>query len=53
MIDEAESKKFSAFSFSQEEIDHFLMLGSNRMDSRMEVATEFMKQKPVEELAIF
>ena len=53
MIDEAESKKFSAFSFSQEEIDHFLMLGSNRMDSRMEVATEFMKQKPVEELADF
>ena len=53
MIDEAESKKFSAFSFSQDEIDHFLMLGSNRTNSRMAVATEFMKQKSVDELALF
>ena len=53
MIDEAENKAFSAFSFSQEEIDHFLMLGSNRRDSRMKIATEFMKQKSMDELAQF
>lgn len=29
------------------------MLGSNRMDSRMEVVAEFMKQKSIEELADF
>ena len=53
LIDEAESRQFSAFSFAQEEIDHFLMLGSNRTNSRMAIATEFMKQKPVDELAQF
>ena len=53
MIDEAENKTFSAFSFSQEEIDHFLMLGSNRTNSRMRIATEFMKQKSMDELAQF
>ena len=53
MIDEAENKAFSAFSFSQEEIDHFLMLGSNRTNSRMKIATEFMKQKSMDELARF
>ena len=53
LIDEAESRQFSAFSFAQEEIDHFLMLGSNRTNSRMAIATEFMKQKSVDELAQF
>lgn len=53
LIDEAESRQFSAFSFAQEEIDHFLMLGSNRTNSRMAIATEFMKQKLVDELAQF
>ena len=49
-IDEAESRKPSAFSFSQEEIDHFLLLGSNTDDARKIVALEYMKQKPVEEI---
>lgn len=53
LIDEAESRQFSAFSFAQEEIDHFLMLGSNRTNSRMAIATEFMKQKSVDDLAQF
>ena len=50
-IDEAESRKPSAFSFSQEEIDHFLLLGSNTDDARKIVALEYMKQKPVEGIA--
>ena len=53
MIDEAESAKPSAFSFSQDEIDHFLLLGSNNRDSRMEIATEYSKQKSLLELAAF
>ena len=50
-IDEAESRKPSAFSFSQEEIDHFLLLGSNTDDARKIVVLDYMKQKPVEEIA--
>ena len=49
-IDEAESRKPSAFSFSQEEIDHFLLLGSNTDDARKIVVLDYMKQKPVEEI---
>ena len=50
-IDEAESRKPSAFCFSQEEIDHFLLLGSNTDDARKIVVLDYMKQKPVEEIA--
>ena len=49
-IDEAESRKPSAFSFLQEEIDHFLMLGSNTDHAREIVVLEYMKQKSVEEI---
>ena len=49
-IDKAESRKPSAFSFFQEEIDHFLQLGSNEDDGRKIVALEYMKQKPTEEI---
>ena len=50
-IDQAESFKPSAFSFSQEEIDHFLLLGSNTDEARKIIALEYMKQKSVEEIA--
>ena len=50
-IDQAESFKPSAFSFTQEEIDHFLLLGSNTDEARKIVALEYMKQKSVEEIA--
>ena len=50
-IDQAESFKPSAFSFDQEEIDHFLLLGSNTDEARKIVALEYMKQKPVDEIA--
>ena len=50
-IDQAESFKPSAFSFAQEEIDHFLLIGSNTDEARKIVALEYMKQKPVEEIA--
>ena len=50
-IDQAESFKPSAFSFAQEEIDHFLLLGSNTDEARKIVALEYMKQKSVEEIA--
>lgn len=50
IIDEAESRLFSAFSFSQEEIDHFLLLGSNTDEARKIVALEYMKQKSAEEI---
>ena len=49
-IDQAESFKPSAFSFAQEEIDHFLLLGSNTDEARKIVALEYMKQKSVEEI---
>lgn len=39
-----------AFSFAQEEMDLFLQLGSNTDHARMLIATEFMKQKPAEEI---
>ena len=50
-IDQAESFKPSAFSFAQEEIEHFLLLGSNTDEARKIVALEYMKQKSVEEIA--
>lgn len=40
----------SAFSFSQEEIDHFLLLGSNTDEARKIVALEYMKQKSIDEI---
>ena len=43
-IDRAESFTPSAFSFAQEEIDHFLLLGSNTDEARKVVALEYMKQ---------
>ena len=49
-IDRAESFTPSAFSFSQEEIDHFLLLGSNTDEARKIVALEYMKQKSTEEI---
>ena len=49
-IDRAESFMPSAFSFSQEEIDHFLLLGSNTDEARKIVALDYMKQKNVEEI---
>lgn len=49
-IDRAESYTPSAFSFAQEEIDHFLLLGSNTDEARKVVALEYMKQKPLEEI---
>ena len=49
-IDRAESFTPSAFSFVQEEIDHFLLLGSNTDEARKVVALEYMKQKPLEEI---
>lgn len=51
MLDEAVSAKLPAFSFAQNEIDHVLQLGSNEEAGRMIVAAEFMKQKPLEEIA--
>ena len=50
-IDEAESRKPSAFSISQEQIDHFLVLGSNTDNHRMMVALEYAKGKTTEEIA--
>lgn len=43
-------KGSSAYS-TQEEIDHFLLLGSNTDEARKIIALEYMKQKPVEEIA--
>lgn len=42
-----------AFSFAQADIDHVLRLGGNNDNSRQRVAAEFMKQKPLEEIAAF
>ncbi len=50
-IDQAESFTPSAFSFAQEEIDHFLLIGSNTDEARKIVALEYMKQKSPEEIA--
>ena len=49
-IDRAESFMPFAFSFSQEEIDHFLLLGSNTDEARKIVALEYMKQKSIDEI---
>ena len=49
-IDRAESFTPSAFSFAQEEIDHFLLLGSNTDEARKIVVLEYMKQKSTEEI---
>ena len=40
-----------AFSFSQEDIDNVLRLGSNTENSRMVMVSEFQKQKPIEVIA--
>jgi len=52
-IDEAESVTHTpfAFSFTQEDIDHVLRLGSNTENSRMVLVSEFQKQKSIEEIA--
>ena len=52
IIDEAESAKPApfAFSFSQNDIDDVLRLASNSRDTRMEIASAFQKQKPMEEI---
>ncbi len=50
-IDEAESRKPSAFSFAQEQIDQFLILGGNTDNHRMMVALEYAKGKSTEEIA--
>lgn len=52
-IDEAESVRPTpfAFSFAQEDIDHVLRLGSNTENSRMVIASEYQKQKSIEEIA--
>ena len=54
-IDQAESVPTTpfAFSFAQEDIDHVLRLGGNNDHSRMRVASEYMKQKPMEDIAAF
>ena len=49
-IDRAESFTPSAFSFAQEAIDHFLLLGSNTDEARKIVVLEYMKQKSTEEI---
>ncbi len=48
---ESVTKTPFAFSFAQEEIDHFLRLGSNADNPRKKVAAEFSKQKSMEENA--
>ena len=55
IITEAESAPAApfAFSLSQENVDHFLRLGSNTEDARTKTALEFMKQKPMSELTSF
>ena len=52
-IDEAESVPSTpfAFSFTEEQIDHVLRLGSNTDEHRKLVAAEYMKQKPIEDIA--
>ena len=52
-IEEAESIKLpSAFSFTQEQIDHVLRLGGNSDDTRMVIAAAFQKKKSIEEIAV-
>ena len=54
-IAEAESvqETLPAFSVPQEDIDLLLIYGSNDRNGRMMIATEFMKQKSVGEIAAF
>ena len=54
-IAEAESvqETLPAFSIPQEDIDLLLIYGSNNRNGRMMIATEFMKQNSVEEIAGF
>ena len=54
-IAEAESVQQapSAFSIFQEDIDHFLRVGSNTEDARSRIALEYMKQKPMTRLTAF
>ena len=49
-IEEAESRKPSAFSFAQNEIDQMLQLGINSEDGRMVVALEYLKGKSMTEI---
>jgi hypothetical protein len=55
LIDEAESVTDTpfAFSFEQADIDHILRLGSNTDNSRMRIAAEYMKGKPLDTIAEF
>lgn len=53
-IDQAESVNENApyaFSFTQEEIEQFLIHGSNTDNARMVIVSEFMKNKSNEEIA--
>ena len=54
-IDEAESVADTpfAFSFEQTDIDNMLRLGSNTDNSRMRIAAEYMKEKPLDAIAEF
>ena len=54
-IAEAESVTPSAFSMfiSQDDIDHILRAGGNADATRMKIAAEFSKQKPLEDRAAF
>ena len=51
LIDQAESKKLSAFSFGENQIDQMLVVGGNEPALRMMVALEYMKGKSIEEIA--
>ena len=55
MIEETESVANTpfAFSFPQEDIDHVLRLGGNNESRRMRVAAQYMRQKPLDEIAEF
>ena len=43
----------SAFSFTQDEIDHVLRLGGNTVRQRERIVSAFEKQKPTEEIAAY
>ena len=47
----ADAKMLYGILLAQEEIDHFLLLGSNTDEARKIIALEYMKQKLVEEIA--
>lgn len=50
-IDQTERKTPSVFSFTQEDVDHVLRLGSNEDNTRLVVANAFQRQKTQEEIA--